>query len=260
MRKSIINVLKNIGLYKPLVSFWNKIKSAGTIQQERRNHQKRILFYSSFLSADDIAFDVGANMGNRASVFLQIGCKVIAVEPQKVCYSHLLSKFGKKIIIVPFGLGEKEEERVMYISNVNTVSSFSNEWIESVKKDRFKNIDWDQSQTIKMTTLENLIVEFGKPKFCKIDVEGFELEVLKSLKQPLPYLSMEYTVPEQIERLAACVDYCYNLSSDSTFNYAIGEEMKLELPAYINYEEFKKLIRTPQFIASGFGDVYIKTI
>ena len=260
MRKKIVNLLKNIGLYKPLVSLGNRIKSVGTKQQEKNNHQKRISFYSSFLHSGDIVFDVGANMGNRVSVFLDLGCRVIAVEPQKECYTYLQRKFGQKIAVVPLGLGEKEEEKLMYISNVNTVSSFSNEWIESVKKDRFKNIDWDQSQTIKMTTLENLIAEFGKPKFCKIDVEGFELEVLKGLKQPLPYLSMEYTVPEQIERLAACVDYCCNLSSDSTFNYSIGEEMKFELQGYINYEEFKKLIRTPQFIGSGFGDVYIKTI
>jgi FkbM family methyltransferase len=260
VRKKIVNFLKNIGLYKPFVFFWNKIKSVGTIQQEKRNHQKRISFYSSFLSAGDIAFDVGANMGNRVSVFLKLGCKVVAIEPQKECYTYLRRKFGRRIAVVPLGLGEKEEERVMYISNVNTVSSFSNEWIESVKKERFKNINWNQAQTIKMTTLENLIAEFGKPKFCKIDVEGFELEVLKGLKQPLPYLSMEYTVPEQTEKLAACVDYCFRLSSNSQFNYSVGEEMKLELPEYINYEEFNKLIRTEQFIRSGFGDVYIKSI
>ena len=46
-----------------------------------------------------------------------------------------------------------------------------------------------------MTTLDTLVAEYGEPAFCKIDVEGFEVEALKGLSRPLRALSFEYGPP-----------------------------------------------------------------
>ena len=35
--------------------------------------------------------------------------------------------------------------------------------------------------------------EFGKPAFCKIDVEGYEYKVIKGLSEPLNTVSFEFT-------------------------------------------------------------------
>ena len=37
-----------------------------------------------------------------------------------------------------------------------------------------------------------MISRFGAPDFCKINVEGLELEVLRGLSRPVPALSFEY--------------------------------------------------------------------
>ena len=38
-------------------------------------------FYEQFLGAGDLAFDIGAHVGNRVHVFRRIGARVVAIEP-----------------------------------------------------------------------------------------------------------------------------------------------------------------------------------
>jgi hypothetical protein len=52
-------------------------------------------------------------------------------------------------------LGEKEEEKIFHQSNLSVISSFSEEWIDSVTKSwRFGSAQWDKTERIEMTTLD----------------------------------------------------------------------------------------------------------
>ena len=123
--------------------------------------EKRVArFYAQFLKKGDTYFDVGANHGNRISPIIRHircgGVKIVAVEPQVECVSFLRKKFGNKILIVPKGLGERESEQAMAISNDSRLSSFSAEWVEANKKSgRFipMGAEWNEKRTIQMTTL-----------------------------------------------------------------------------------------------------------
>lgn len=250
-------LLQGLGLYRPLLKMKKGWEEYGNNLKEKKNEKNRLAFYAGFLKPKDLVFDVGANVGNRVQSFLDIGCRVVAVEPQQECYEVLERKFGNTIEVVKLGLGEREEEKVMYLANESTISSLSEEWIESVKQDRFKNNSWDRQITIKLTTLDKLINQYGKPVFCKIDVEGYEYEVLKGLTQPIPNMSIEYTVPEQTNRLVQCIEYCLQLNARYTFNYATGESMKFALSESLSGEKFLQHVHTREFQASGFGDIYI---
>ena len=59
--------------------------------------------------------------------------------------------------------------------------------------------------TVGLTTLDALVTRFGEPAFCKIDVEGFDLEVLQGLSRPLRALSFE-CVPPAADLALACMD------------------------------------------------------
>jgi len=85
---------------------------------------QRVAFYSSFIRRGDLCFDVGANMGNRISPLLQIGARVVAVEPQEQCLKILRYKSGKRIEMVPQGIDAVEGRKTFHISNASTISSF----------------------------------------------------------------------------------------------------------------------------------------
>ncbi len=145
----------------------------------------RKFFYSSFIKKGEFCFDVGANIGNRIEPLLQIGARVLAVEPQKRCYDYLSSKYANRIILITKGLSDTEGVKNFYISSESAISSFSEEWINTVRAGRFKQFDWNRVVETEMTTLDRLIKEHGVPVFIKIDVEGYELEVLKGLSTPV---------------------------------------------------------------------------
>jgi len=239
-------------------SLFIKLRSFYRNKREKKYFKIRTKFYSTFINKGDLVFDVGANVGNRVEAFLHIKAKVIAIEPQKECRRILNIKFGNKITLVKEGLGEKEELKTLYIADSNTISSFSEEWINDVKDNRFAGEKWTKTEQIQLTTLDKLISTYGQPKFIKIDVEGFELMVLKGLNTPIDVISFEYTIPEQIEQVNKCLNYLNDLSKKYSYNYSTGESMVLELKEFISYSEFIEIIKTKEFIDTSFGDIYAK--
>ena len=81
-----------------------------------------------------------------------------------------------------------------------------------------------------MTTLDAVIAEYGTPRFCKIDVEGFEREVIGGLSQPLPLLSFEFS-GEFIDDVGACLQWLEQLApiEAGAASGEIGERFGLEL-------------------------------
>ncbi|MDX2195143.1 MAG: FkbM family methyltransferase [Cytophagales bacterium] len=231
-----------------------------TIPAQKADTARRAKFYAQFVPHGALCFDVGANLGNRISPLLHIGARVLAVEPQASCIKFLKYKFGKKIILVPMGLGNEETVKTLHISNASTISSVSEEWIAEVKKNRFKNYTWNKTQNITITTLHTLIVKYGHPHFIKIDVEGYELQVLQGLHSQVPIISFEYTVPEQTLRVQQCIDQIVSLGGQYVCNYSIGESMEWALDQWISVDDMKKHILSSAFISTQFGDVYLKNI
>lgn len=252
LKRTIVNVVgfDNVMLVRSL------FKSA----EEKELTNKRRSFYQQFLQPGDTYFDVGANLGNRIEPLVGQGIKIVAVEPQAHCASYLRRKFGRAITVVQKGLGARDEQAQMFISSAHVLSSFSPDWIDSVQKSgRFKEVTWEKSAAISITTLDALIRQYGKPKFVKIDVEGFEVEVLKGLSTPIENISFEYTTPEQTQKALDCLSKLHSLSPGMRCNYSTGEELEWALPQWLSYEEMVSHIQTPEFIETGFGDIYVKS-
>lgn len=225
---------------------------------EKKQYPLRLAYYKNFIKPGDRVFDVGANMGNRVSIFLQLGAKVVAVEPQPDCQAYLQKQFGNSIIIEPVGLGESDYEAEMLVSNESTLSTLSKTFVERTSKHRFEKNSWDKKITVQVTTLDKLIEKYGLPQFCKIDVEGFEEQVLKGLTHVIPYLSFEYCVPEMNDNLMNSLAQLHRIQPLAKYNYAAGETMQLELMEWVDYETICRLVAEDKFVNTLFGDIYFK--
>ncbi len=244
-----------------------KVKSILGINQKKIDSPSYVaarkkMYAQFFTGTGDLYFDVGANMGNRIEPLIDMGLKIVAIEPQKKCFEYLQKKYEDKITVVPKGLGEKEGVLDMFIADTSTISSFSREWIESTKQSgRFSRNNWNETVQIEITTLDNVIAEQGLPKFIKIDVEGFELQVLKGLSQPVEFISYEYVMPERKQAVVDCINRILEIAGEKkvVFNYSIDESMDFYFAGWVDEQEMRQEIESNRFSKSSFGDLYAKT-
>ncbi len=241
--------------YLAKVAFRKKLKKWTDSDQEMAD------FYAQFISPGDVCFDVGANLGNRTKVFLHLGARVIAVEPQEGCAQMLQAAFADhpNFVLVPKALGAEEGEATMLISQEHTLSSLSADWVNSVQASgRFSQYSWDEERVVKVTTIDNLITRFTSPAFIKIDVEGFEEQVVSGLSAAVKVLSLEF-IPEYIESMVKAIEHLGSLG-DIRLNYAVGESMDMVLEEWKTREEMITLLRSLAMDTSLFGDVYIRYV
>jgi len=234
-------------------------KSKYVKPKEKERFARRLKFYSQFVKEGDLCFDVGANTGNRVKVLTEIGARVVAIEPQKACCRVLKKKFHENpnVHVINKALDKLVSKKEFFIDRSHTLSSMSKEWIMAVRgSGRFSNHKWDDRVMIETTTLDFLIKEYGRPDFCKIDVEGFEFEVLQGLSQPINMVSFEFT-SEYLEPALNCINYLSQLGQP-TFNYDLGESMDFVLPRWVGTDNMLNILTTLAEKSESQGDIYAR--
>ncbi|HEY2341489.1 MAG TPA: FkbM family methyltransferase, partial [Chthoniobacteraceae bacterium] len=110
--------------------------------------------------------------------------------------------------------------------------------------------------TVELVTLDGLIAQFGVPDFIKIDVEGFELEVLSGLSRSVPLISLEWT-PELTDNLLQCIDLLAGLGPISC-NLSWTESMRLARREWITRGALAGILEHFREETYLFGDVYVR--
>jgi FkbM family methyltransferase len=185
--------------------------------------------YDEFLRDGDIAFDIGAHLGNRIRVWREMGVRVIAVEPNPECLAFLSGLYGSDdgVVIVPAASGAESGRGRLYVDPRNpTLATVSSRWIREVEKSaQFSGICWDRDHPVDLVTLDELVHTYGTPRFIKIDTEGFDHRVLEGLSTPVRGLSFEYLpaslriADEALRRVEALGSYEFNLSPRETMRF-----------------------------------------
>jgi len=214
--------------------------------------------YGNFINPGDLVFDVGANIGNRTEIFLRLGARVVAVEPQQSCVDSLKERFlGKSVKVCNVAAGEVTDERCLMLAEDRGCASLNPEWIAAVKKtNRFGGNIWTGvSEMVPLSTLDHLIELFGVPNFIKIDVEGSEHLVLAGLSQPIN-MSFEFH-PEFLSSTEQCVRRLMALGP-ATFNYSLKESMEFASPRWMPGDDLLRSLALYSGDNVVYGDVYAK--
>lgn len=241
LKKRLRTLSARLGLYRPLRNLTNLIRGCSNTGTEEVN------FYRRFAGPGRLVFDVGANRGQSSEHFIALGARVVAFEPQQELHNQIRQLCGHsdRLVIEGCALGDKVGEETLYLAEYDQVASMRPDW-EGVRCG---------STTIPVSTLDLMITTHGIPDYCKIDAEGWELQVLSGLNKPIPVISFEYhsktreiaRAKEVMERIASLGDYYANPRATKGSGFIFDEAKPLR--TLIDSFEGADWV-------SGYGDIF----
>lgn len=194
------------------------------------NKRKEQQFYADTIRevGGGLVFDVGANVGAKAVLFAKAADHVVCVEPSPAAAQSLRLRFArfKNITIVEQGVGAKSGTASLHLfEDAGAYNTFSSKWVASLDNSTEAERPPKKVGVVEapVTTLDLLIERFGTPSYIKIDVEGFEIEVLRGLSKPVPLASIECNLPEFKTETIACLERWKQLQPKAAYNYCATE-------------------------------------
>jgi FkbM family methyltransferase len=230
------SLLKRVGLYERVRGSWLydaywTVADRSLVEQRRREF---VFFRKTLIGfrRNALIFDIGANQGVKTGVFLDLGARVIAVDPDTSNQKTLTERFlayrmrRKPVVVVGKAVSDRNGHETFWVSapgfEMNTLSV---KWAETLSKDpaRFGcTFEFREKREVETITLEQMISTYGRPFYIKIDVEGHEPNVLKGLQTAVPYLSFEVNLPDFRSEGVQCIARLREIAADGLFNCAVG--------------------------------------
>lgn len=133
-------------------------------------------FLLHFLRPDDLFVDIGANIGSYSILASgEIGAKTISIEPIPATFESLktniyINEIKHLVEALNIGLGSASGT-LKFTKSLDTVNHIATD-------------QEDDTIDVKVDTLDNVLGD-KSPSLLKIDVEGFETEVLKGAEKTL---------------------------------------------------------------------------
>lgn len=242
------NLCIHAGLYRPARWLSRRLRPA-----QLQAHHDDIRFYRSLLPLSALCFDVGANVGEKSEAMLKACGRVVAFEPSPVALPELKARCSreKDWTLVAAAVGGEAGIAVLHAPRDSGKSSLAPDW----------HRDMVNTYYVPVVTLDAAIKAFGKPFYCKIDVEGWELEVLKGLSQPIPLISFEFHLDERnVTKAVLCLKRLSAFGS-CYVNIAPAEASFFHFSEWISLDEFIEWFPGDlkhKLPGDSYGDIFAK--
>lgn len=213
--------------------------------------------YARFVKPGDLAFDIGSHVGDRVGAFRRLGARVVALEPQPLCADAIAAIYegDRDVVLVRSACGAAAGSLDLHVNTANpTVTTASKAFVAAADgAGGWEGQRWDTVLRVPVTTADDLIRAHGRPAFIKIDVEGFEADVLAGLGAPVPTLSFEFTTIQRDVALA-CIERLSALGFKG-FDVALGESQELTFKRWVAAKDMAVHLTSLPHEANS-GDVY----
>lgn len=143
-----------------------------------------------------LAFDIGANVGAWSLANSDPSKRIIAVEASPITFETLRGRVAAHANIIPLNYAvssdTSEFATFYHCARADTLSTLDLDWIKS-EKSRFANYHAGMKTfNVPIISIDKMIATYGIPDLIKVDVEGAENIVIRSLTQKTPQLCFEW--------------------------------------------------------------------
>jgi FkbM family methyltransferase len=252
-RSRIKSVTIAAGMYRPARWLYRRVK-----RSKLRAHLGDVRFYKSLLPPSALCFDVGANIGEKSEALLGAGARVVSFEPHPLLVSELSARLGgaRNWTLIAAAVGSAPEILTFYAREIHGLSSLDEEGAQ----------EWQgalsRTYYVPVVTLDLAIRAFGTPFYCKIDVEGWELEVLKGLTSPIPVISFEFHLNNKdLRKVRKCLERLRGLGEGQSVNVTPAEQCQFLFERWMTLEQFAEWFpgNLEQRLTGGvYGDIFVR--
>lgn len=247
LKDSIAAMAVKTGMYK-----WIRLLNRHTFRA--KDFRDSLRFSSQYVSKGDLVFDVGANRGQSAEMFLALGADVVAFEPQHHLHPHINQRCAwlGRLTVDGDAVGSKNGRSTMYLREYDQASTLRQTWQGEVK----------ETLDVSIATLDEKIAIYGIPDFCKIDVEGWESEVVSGLTAKIKQISIEYhsekgevnqNTIKALTHIRSLGRYECNLSKSDSYQMALDRYISMDR----FLEKFPSYMEDPK-VCGSYGDIYLR--
>lgn len=188
------------------------------IYSKRENMSTDLIKTSGIIKPGDVVLDLGANIGYYAlleSAIVGPDGKIFAVEPSPLNYRVLKENINlngcTNIETFSIAMGDYNGKARMFVSNRSN-------WSRLVEKNLEDQID--ETVMVDISTVDEFLKGRLRPSLIRMDVEGYEINILRGMKQTL-----------KNDRLSIFVEFHPTLMSEQecTESFDILEENGFEV-------------------------------
>ena len=187
-----------------------------------------VQLFRTLVGPSDVVADIGANIGLTALLFSTLADKVLAFEPSSSTYGFLQDNLAqaqvKNVETVNIGFGQRAESLTITFAANNRAGGYVSQ--------KIRPTHGHVTEDISIETLDEFFSATNpKLTFLKIDVEGFEQNVIKGGRKllnetkPVVVLEMNHfcldvlqriTLPDFLDYLRSVFPCLYAIDSDNS--------------------------------------------
>jgi FkbM family methyltransferase len=249
--------MKEFIVESPLFSPARSVYRGVFRRQQRAEDNRMRAFYSQFYADGDLVFDVGANQGEYAEVFAADGARVIAIEPNPA-FRLRLEKLAKIRSIVPefCAIGDLEGSATLNVCSQSGFSTLESDMIEWTKDSPdYRDVQWTAKVTVPVVTLKALSERHGLPVFVKIDVEGFEYQVIRGMSFNPRFVSFEFGARHKHTAFQCIQDLGMR---GYQFNPTVGRGFAFDSERWLSAQEATDWLTAYDVGRGEYGDMFAK--